>query len=67
MNGKEIRALGRANVEKELAAKQEELLRLNLRRRTGQIEKTHQFPMLRRTVARLQTVLNEKRVSGEES
>jgi large subunit ribosomal protein L29 len=60
MKGKEIRALGYVGMIKELAARREELLLLNLRRRTGQIEKTHQFLTLRRMIARIQTIMNEK-------
>jgi len=38
----------------------EQLLQLRLRKQTGQVEKTHELRTLRKDIARLETVRNEK-------
>ena len=39
----------------------EQLIQLRLRKHTGQVEKTHELRSLRKDVARLETVLNQKK------
>ncbi|MDR2030583.1 MAG: 50S ribosomal protein L29 [Puniceicoccales bacterium] len=59
MKAKEIRKLDGAERGRLLAEKRHELLRLRLRRTTGQVDKTHQFVALRRDIARLCTAQRE--------
>jgi len=64
MNSKEIRELAPAEISTKLREVREQLLQLRLRKQTGQVEKTHELRGLRKTIARLETVLNEKRVGA---
>jgi large subunit ribosomal protein L29 len=61
----EIRALADGALEKELLSTQQQLLRLCIRRKTGQVDKTHQFRQLRRTIARMKTVVNQRSRGAE--
>ncbi|HXA14049.1 MAG TPA: 50S ribosomal protein L29 [Opitutaceae bacterium] len=60
MNTKEIRDLAPAEIETKLRATRDELLMLRLKKNTGQIEKPHVLRVLRKDIARLQTILREK-------
>jgi large subunit ribosomal protein L29 len=60
MNTKEIRELAPAEIETKLRATRDELLQLRLKKNTGQIEKPHILRVLRKDIARLQTILREK-------
>ncbi|HSY53828.1 MAG TPA: 50S ribosomal protein L29 [Opitutaceae bacterium] len=60
MNTKEIRDLALAEIETKLRATRDELLMLRLKKNTGQIEKPHILRVLRKDIARLQTILREK-------
>jgi large subunit ribosomal protein L29 len=64
MNSKEIRELAPAEISTKLREVREQLLQLRLRKQTGQVEKTHELRGLRKTIARLETVLTEKRVGA---
>jgi large subunit ribosomal protein L29 len=66
MKAKEMRGLAAGEVVSFLRERRHELLRLRLRRRIGQVEKSHQFVQLRRDIARAETILKEWSV-GEES
>jgi len=63
MNSKEIRDLAPAEITTKLREISEQLLQLRMRRQTGQVEKTHELRTLRKDVARLETILNEKKRS----
>ncbi len=63
MTSKEIRDLAPAEITTKLRETREQLLQLRMRRQTGQVEKTHELRTLRKDVARLETVLNEKKRS----
>jgi large subunit ribosomal protein L29 len=63
MTSKEIRDLAPAEITTKLREIREQLLQLRMRRQTGQVEKTHELRTLRKDVARLETVLNEKKRS----
>jgi large subunit ribosomal protein L29 len=41
----------------------EELYKLNLQRYSGRVEKPHMFSLIKRDIARIQTILNEKNQS----
>ncbi len=59
----ELRALSKTELlEKEKSLK-EELFKLNLQRYGGRVEKPHMFSEIKRAIARIQTLLNEKKES----
>lgn len=47
-------------IQKEKALK-EELSKLNLQRYSGRVDKPHMFSLVRRDIARIKTILNEKK------
>ncbi len=61
MTSKEIRDLSPAEIETKIRETRDQLLQLRLRKQTGQVEKTHELRLLRKDVARLLTILNEKK------
>ncbi len=61
MTSKEIREFAPAEISTKLREVREQLLQLRLRKQTGQVEKTHELRSLRKTIARLETVLTEKK------
>jgi large subunit ribosomal protein L29 len=61
MKTKEIRDLAPAEIETKLRATRDELLQLRLKKHTGQIEKPHTLRVLRKDIARLETILREKK------
>ncbi len=71
MKIKEIRQLTTEELNKKIAESKEELFNLKFQQATGNLEKPHRLNELRKTVARLKTVLNEREskevtVSGKE-
>ena len=71
MKIKEIRELTTEELVKKINESKEELLNLKFQQATGNLEKPHRINELRKTVARLKTVLNEReskevKVSGKE-
>jgi large subunit ribosomal protein L29 len=65
MTSKEIRELAPTEISTKLREVREQLLQLRLRKQTGQVEKTHELRTLRKTIARLETVLTEKKSGAE--
>lgn len=61
MTSKEIRELSPAEINTKLRETREQLTQLRLRKHTGQVEKTHELRILRKDVARLETILNQKK------
>jgi large subunit ribosomal protein L29 len=61
MTSKEIRELAPAEITIKLRATRDELLQLRLKKHTGQVEKTHTIRDLRKDIARLETILTEKK------
>ncbi len=61
MTSKEIRDLSPGEITTKLRETREELLQLRLRKQTGQVEKTDKLRTLRKDVARLLTIQNEKK------
>ena len=61
MTSKEIRDLAPTEITTKLREIREQLLQLRMRRQTGQVEKTHELRTLRKDIARLETILNEKK------
>ena len=60
MKAKDIRALTAAEITTKIRETRESLLQQNLRKQTGQVEKTHELRSLRKDVARLETILRQK-------
>ena len=61
MTSKEIRELAPAELPNKIRETREQLLQLRLRKQTGQVEKTHEIRTLRKTIARLETIQNQKK------
>ena len=61
MTSKEIREFSPAEISTKIRETREQLLQLRLRKQTGQVEKTHELRTLRKDIARLETVLTEKK------
>ena len=61
VKAKEIRELTQEEVVKKLSDLQEELYKYRAQKVTGQMEKTNKIRQIRRDIARIYTVINEKR------
>lgn len=61
MTPKEIRELSPAEIQTKLREVRAQLLQLRVRKHTGQVEKTHELRALRKDIARLETILTEKK------
>ena len=64
MTSKEIRDLSPAEITTKLREIHAELLQLRLKKNTGQVEKPHMLRVLRKDIARLATIANEKRAKA---
>ena len=64
MTSKEIRDLSPGEINTKLREIREQLLQLKLRKQTGQVEKTHELRTLRKDIARLETIQNEKKAKA---
>ena len=60
MTSKEIRDLSPGEISAKLREIRDQLMQLRLRKQTGQVEKTHEMHDLRKTVARLETILKQQ-------
>lgn len=60
MTPKEIRDLSPAEITAKLREIRAELLQLRLKKHTGQVEKPHLLRVLRKDIARLETILAQK-------
>ncbi len=60
MKSKEIRELSVEEIEKKLRDMREELLNLNIRKATAQVENTGRIRQLRRDIARFETIKAQK-------
>jgi len=67
MNSKEIRELSVLELEKKIRDSREKLLDLKLKKQTGQVEKTHEITALRKTLARMETIRNQKLAAEKQS
>lgn len=63
MTSKEIRDLTPAEINTKLRETREKLLQLRLRKNTGQVEKPHLLRDYRKDIARLETILAQKKVT----
>jgi large subunit ribosomal protein L29 len=67
MKSKEIRAMNPEEVKSKLADAREELMKLRFQQVTGQLTDTSRLRIIRRDVARMQTILSQQtaEVEGE--
>jgi large subunit ribosomal protein L29 len=63
MTSKEIRELAPAEITIKLRETREQLLQLRLRKNTGQVEKPHLLRTYRKDIARLETILQQKKTT----
>lgn len=61
MKSKDIRELSVEELDKKLREMRDELLGLNIRKRTGQVENTSRIRILRRDIARFETIKSQKK------
>jgi large subunit ribosomal protein L29 len=67
MTSKEIRDLSPTEISTKVRETREQLLQLKLRKQTGQVEKTHELRTLRKDIARLETIANQKKAKGDKA
>jgi large subunit ribosomal protein L29 len=63
MTSKEIRDLSPSEITTKLRETREQLLQLRLRKNTGQVEKPHLLRAYRKDIARLETILKQKKTT----
>jgi large subunit ribosomal protein L29 len=61
MKIQELRNLSREELELKEKTLKEELFKLNLQRYTGRVDKPHMFRLVKKEIARIKTLLNEKK------
>ena len=64
MKTADIREMSEAEIEKKLRDTRGSHVDLKMRKQTGQIEHPHEFKQLRREIARLETILKEKKLAA---
>ena len=63
MTSKEIRELAPTEITTKLRETRDKLLQLRLRKHTGQVEKPHLLREYRKDIARLETILKQKKTA----
>ena len=61
MKAKELRNLAPEELLQKEKALYEELSSLNTQRYTGRVEKPHKFALIKKDIARIRTILNDKK------
>ena len=64
MKTKDIHELSVIEVEKKLRDTRYEHVKMRISKQTGQVEETHKLKNLRRDIARLETILKEKKLAS---
>ena len=64
MKANEIRKLSTEEINKKIAESKEELFNLRMKQATGSLENPARIRELRKTVARLKTILREREIEG---
>ncbi len=67
MNAQDLRVKDESELRKELSGLLQEQFNLRMQRGTGQLTAPHELRRVRRDIARVRTVLNEKKKTGEAS
>ena len=60
MADKSVKQMGKAELETELLGLRKEQFNLRMRKATGQLNQSHLLPKVKRDIARVKTVMNEK-------
>lgn len=63
MKLEELKNLSKDDLSAKLASSKEELSKLNYLKRVGQVQKPHQFSALRKTIARIKTLLRQEELA----
>jgi large subunit ribosomal protein L29 len=58
---KELRNLTKEELEQKEKSLKEQLFKLNAQRYAGRVEKPHEFRLIKKDIARIHTILNEKK------
>ena len=61
MKTKELRNLSKEELLQKEKSIKEELFKLNMQRYGGRVDKPHMFSLLKRDIARIETILREKK------
>lgn len=64
MSTQEIREMSEAEIVKQIRDTRDTRLNLRMRKQTGQVEHPHEFKEMRRQIARLETILKEKKLAA---
>lgn len=64
MSTKDIRELSEVEIEKQLRDTRDAQVDLRMRKQTGKVEHPHQFKEMRHQIARLETILKEKKLAS---
>jgi large subunit ribosomal protein L29 len=67
MDAKELRSKNDVELREELNALLKEQFNLRMQRAIGQAARTDQFGKVRKNIARVKTVMNEKKRSGDQA
>ncbi|MFC5559506.1 50S ribosomal protein L29 [Ureibacillus thermophilus] len=65
MKAKDIRELATSEIEMKIKSLKEELFNLRFQLATGQLENTARIREVRKTIARMKTVIREREISGD--
>ncbi len=61
MKARDLRALSGEELENKLRELRKQLMELNFQRKTAKVEKPHLFKQIKKDIARILTILNERR------
>jgi len=61
MKAKELQNFSREELLQKMKGLKEELFKLNMQRYGGRVEKPHMFGLVKKDIARIQTVLKQKK------
>tara|TARA_X000000368_G_C22909870_1_gene658096 strand:- start:573 stop:776 length:204 start_codon:yes stop_codon:yes gene_type:complete len=64
MKAEKIHELSESEVEKKLRDTRDAHVRMRMSKQTGQVEETHKLTELRKDIARLETILREKKLAN---
>lgn len=64
MKTKDIREMSEAEIEKQLRDTRDERVLLRMQKQTGQVEHPHRFKEMNCQIARLETILKEKKLAS---
>lgn len=61
MKARELRVLSEAELKEKLSSLKKQLMEISLQKKSNRVEKPHLFTQIKRDIARVLTVLREKR------